>query len=135
MARRTSQPDALRGPAAAAAVLVLAALGAGCATATSSAAATTAPAAATATATPTSTSTPTPTPTDARRLFAEGLRLEGAGDLAAAAVAFEAAYDADPALAHAAVNAGGLHERLGEPDAARALYARVLDRSPDFGPA
>ncbi len=71
----------------------------------------------------------------ARSLFAEGLRLEAQGDLRAASSAFERAYDADPNLAHAGVNAALLRERLGDGAAAGIIYARVLDHHPGFGPA
>src|SRR6266545_5696161 len=71
----------------------------------------------------------------AKHSFSEGLRLEAAGDLRGAADSFERAYDADQELPHAGVNAGLLRERLGDDAAARAIYARVLDENPGFGPA
>src|SRR6266508_3483573 len=71
----------------------------------------------------------------AKHSFSEGLRLEAAGDLGPASASFERAYDADPYLAHAGVNAALLRERLGDPDGARALYVRLLEENPGFGPA
>ena len=73
--------------------------------------------------------------TGAADSFQEGVRLEGTGDLAGAAAAFERAFQADPGAAFAGVNAGALRERLGDEGAARALYGRVLDRNPTFFPA
>lgn len=71
----------------------------------------------------------------ARGAFQDGLQREAAGDLAGAAAAFERAYQADPSAAFAGVNAGVARERMGDDDGARALYARVLDRTPTFFPA
>ncbi len=135
------------------AVALLACVAAGCATARRSGAA----AAPTAPETPTSTPTATPTATGvqaeipippgspdavaaARRQFSEGLRIaqEGGSDPAAlrrAADTFERAFDLDPAMPYAGVNAGILRERAGDDDGAAAVYARVLDGSPGFAPA
>jgi Tfp pilus assembly protein PilF len=79
--------------------------------------------------------TPAALEASAADAFQEGVRLEGAGDLAGSAAAFERAFKADPGAAFAGVNAGALRERLGDDGAARALYARVLDKNPTFFPA
>ncbi|HET8540601.1 MAG TPA: tetratricopeptide repeat protein [Anaeromyxobacter sp.] len=76
----------------------------------------------------------------ARQLFSEALRLvqeadAGPAPLARAADMFDRAFDMDPALVYAGVNAGILRERLGDEDGALAVYARVLDDSPWFAPA
>jgi Tfp pilus assembly protein PilF len=71
----------------------------------------------------------------ARQAFAEGLRLEAAGDPELASSAFRRAYAAAPALAHAGLNAAILRERLGDDAGARALYAQLLDRDPAFAAA
>jgi Tfp pilus assembly protein PilF len=73
--------------------------------------------------------------TPARSSFEEGVQLEAAGDLAGAATAFEKAFQADPAAAFAGVNAGLCRERMGDAAGARALYGKVLDRTPTFFPA
>ena len=73
--------------------------------------------------------------TGARGAFEEGVEREASGDLAGAVAAFEQAFQADPAAAFAGVNAGLLRERMGDDDAARALYGKVLDRTPTFFPA
>jgi Tfp pilus assembly protein PilF len=71
----------------------------------------------------------------AKGAFEDGVRLEQAGDLPGASAAFERAFQADAAAAFAGVNAGVLRERMGDDAGARALYLKVLDRTPTFFPA
>ncbi|HEX9051739.1 MAG TPA: tetratricopeptide repeat protein, partial [Anaeromyxobacter sp.] len=72
----------------------------------------------------------------ARQQFSEGIRLaQDATSLGRAAETFERAYELDPDLTYAALDAGILRERLGDDAGAAALYGRVLDASPWFAPA
>jgi tetratricopeptide (TPR) repeat protein len=71
----------------------------------------------------------------AKAAFAEGVRLEASGDLAAAAASFDGAFAADPKLSFAGYDAGLLRERLGDEAGARTAYVAVLDANPGFGPA
>ncbi len=70
-----------------------------------------------------------------RAAFADGVRLEAAGDLAGAAAAFDRAAAANPDLAWASFNAGLLRERLGDDRGAAAAYERAIEARPEFAPA
>ncbi len=71
----------------------------------------------------------------ARAAFAEGVKLEAAGDLGAAAAAFDRAAATDPELSWASFNAGLLRERLGDDAGAVAAYERTIEARPEFAPA
>jgi tetratricopeptide (TPR) repeat protein len=71
----------------------------------------------------------------ARSFFAEGVKLEAAGDLPGAVRAFERAAGASPDLAWASFNAGLLRERQGDDRGAVAAYERAIEGRPDFSPA
>jgi len=71
----------------------------------------------------------------ARERFAEGVKLEAEGKPGPAADAFERAFDADPSLAWAGLDAGLLRERAGDDGRAIALYQRTLEADPGFAAA
>jgi hypothetical protein len=67
----------------------------------------------------------------AAALLERGHGLEAAGDVAAAVAAYEAARSADPGNVDAAMLAGLLYHRLGDPARAVACYRAVLGERPD----
>jgi tetratricopeptide (TPR) repeat protein len=71
----------------------------------------------------------------ARASFAEGVRLEAAGSLPAAAAAFDRAFADDPDLPWAGYDAGLVRERLGDDGRAAAAYQLTIEARPDFAPA
>ena len=71
----------------------------------------------------------------AREFFSAAVQLEASGKPAAAVGAFERAFELDPGLSWAGLDAGLLRERAGDDGRAVALYQRTLEAAPGFAPA